>query len=88
MADANRNRDILGGFGIGMGSIIVIGGFVIWFLTNSFLITFISWAGDHGYTLAPSSFGAMNQVPLLCAVIIVLGFVGILMGTGVVMEGR
>jgi hypothetical protein len=65
---------------MGMGITVIIGGFALWFLTNSFLYAFLSWAEEHGYTLQPSGFALMNQIPLLSAVIIVLGFAALLIG--------
>jgi len=65
---------------MGMGVGIIILGFAVWFLTNSFLSTFISWAEEHGYTLRPSAFVLMNQIPFLSTIIIVLGFVALLLG--------
>jgi len=80
MSDSKRSNHFFGGFFTGAGITVVIGGFVLWFLMNSFLYTFISWAEEHGFTLQPSGFALMNQIPLLCAVVIGLGFVGVLLG--------
>lgn len=65
---------------MGAGITVVIVGFVLWFLANSLLYTWLSWAEEHGFTLQPSGFALMNQIPLLCAIVIVLGFVGVLLG--------
>ena len=86
MSDSKRGSHFFGGFFMGMGITVVIGGFGLWSLTNDFLYTFISWAEEHGYTLQPSGFALMNQIPFLCTIIIVLGFVEILLG--VVLEMR
>ena len=80
MSDSKSSSRFFGGFFIGAGITVVIVGFVLWFLMNSFLYTFISWAEEHGFTLQPSGFALMNQIPLLCAVVIGLGFVGVLLG--------
>ena len=78
--NSKRSSHIISGFFMGTGTTVIIGGFVIWYLTNSFLSTFITWAEEHGYTLRPSGFALMNQIPFLCTIIIVLGFVLLLLG--------
>ena len=80
MSESTRSSHIISGFFMGMGIGFIILGFAIWFLTNSFLSAFISWAEEHGYTLRPSAFVLMNQIPFLSIVIVVLGFVAIFVG--------
>jgi len=79
MSESKRSH-IISGFLMGSGVGFIFLGFAVWFLTNSFLSTFISWAEEHGYTLRPSGFALMNQIPFLCTIIIVLGFVVLLLG--------
>lgn len=86
MSESKRSSHVVSGFLMGIGVGIVILGFAVWFLTNSFLNTFISWAEEHGYTLTASGFALMNQIPFLSTIIIVLGFVGLLLG--VIIEMR
>lgn len=80
MPSSKRSSLITSGFLMGAGITVIIGGFAIWFLANSFMSAFISWAENHGYTVSASGIANMNQIPFLCTVIIVLGFVALLLG--------
>jgi hypothetical protein len=88
MSESKRSNHIISGVLIGLGVGMIIFGFGVWIITNNFLETFVSWAEDHGYVLRPSAFFYSNQISIISAIIIVLGFTAILTGTIIEMRTR
>lgn len=77
---SERKTHLINGVFIGMGMMIVLDGFLAWFGANSLLGTLVSVLEQRGYSIPSSALIDLNQMTLLCAVMIVFGFVLLLVG--------
>lgn len=77
---SERKTHLINGIFIGVGLMIILDGFLTWFGANYLLGTLVSVLEERGYSIPSSALINLNQITLLCAVMIVLGFVFLLVG--------